>query len=227
MRQDRGGVHGLGLPPPWPGLHCGVLCFGDHLLPCQLPPAIRPGLHCGHVSYGGAVGCRSAFPRTSGRGSIAATSSPSFMVMACALPPAIRPGLHCGAAALGGDAMTAGASPGHQAGAPLRRRAARHTGDGPHNFPRPSGRGSIAATSCRAPGPRRCAASPGHQAGAPLRRRLPALHGHRHSHLPPAIRPGLHCGPPPRGAVPPRHTTFPRPSGRGSIAAVSRKRRST
>ena len=123
-----------------------MLCFGDHLLPCQLPPAIRPGLHCGNV-----------------------------------------------VAVLHGHGLRT--SPGHQAGAPLRRRAARHTGDGPHNFPRPSGRGSIAA---RGRGPCRG----------------------RRRQLPPAIRPGLHCGRSTSASRCPLSPSFPRPSGRGSIAAA-------
>jgi len=138
---------------------------------------------------------RVSFPRPSGRGSIAATSSPSFMVMACALPPAIRPGLHCGDGPPGTPATDHTTSPGHQAGAPLRLEVADLAGVVAVSFPRPSGRGSIAAvrrgvllissavTFPRPSGrgsiaaPRRTArtastaASPGHQAGAPLRRR--------------------------------------------------------
>ncbi len=37
--------------------------------------------------------------------------------------------------------------------------------------------------------------------------------------LPPAIRPGLHCGVPVEIVVGPLTRDFPRPSGRGSIAA--------
>ena len=62
------------------------------------------------------------------------------------------------------------ASPGHQAGAPLRRHSQRLA----HNGRLPS---------------------PGHQAGAPLRRAgcVAGDKGAGHG-LPPAIRPGLHCG---------------------------------
>ena len=210
----------------------------------RLPPAIRPGLHCGSAglpssssrspaSPGHQAGAPlrprhpervdpedGCFPRPSGRGSIAAEHEQRLASGARRLPPAIRPGLHCGAD---------GPLPFHCNGG---------------TFPRPSGRGSIAAWVRAWAGSSWVAASPGHQAGAPLRPltgwgfRLEGLQ------LPPAIRPGLHCGDPvwnadrlmrlPSpghqagaplrllhvGAAPrPRHP-FPRPSGRGSIAAV-------
>ena len=168
------------------------------------------------------------FPRPSGRGSIAATGRPAHRRRTTQLPPAIRPGLHCGDIVQGTRTPT------------LR------------GFPRPSGRGSIAASSTSSAWASPQSSSPGHQAGAPLRpstsRRCPAT---PHD-LPPAIRPGLHCGdgdaadrlgtwdPLPPAIRPGLHcgddgeadytlggATFPRPSGRGSIAAVSRKRRST
>ena len=111
------------------------------------------------------------------------------------LSPAIRPGLRCGTT--------------HRSGlSPLT-----------HRSPRPSGRGSVAASwpTCRPT--RRWGSLPGHQAGAPLRRSLAAtafapmiwsLPGHqagaplRRKHAP--IRP--------RAGRP-----SPRPSGRGSVAA--------
>ena len=111
----------------------------------QLPPAIRPGLHCGGAA-------RSFVDFVGGD-----------------LPPAIRPGLHCGAAANGEDSIYGG-------------------------FPRPSGRGSIAATTARTTTRWGVSASPGHQAGAPLRH-------------------------PSAGQSSSTPTHFPRPSGRGSIAA--------
>ena len=64
---------------------------------------------------------RSAFPRPSGRGSIAALRLVSNSVKPC--PP----------------------SPGHQAGAPLRHDGVGHAAGASAAFPRPSGRGSIAA----------------------------------------------------------------------------------
>ena len=137
------------------------------------------------------------------------------------LPPAIRPGLHCGAVAdVEGRAVAAG-------------------------FPRPSGRGSIAATPARKVGSVRCTASPGHQAGAPLRPGLVWRRGGVQSpspghqagaplrrlggvatscplfQLPPAIRPGLHCGGSALRCGDSGVCGFPRPSGRGSIAASS------
>ena len=136
------------------------------------------------------------------------------------LPPAIRPGLHCG----GGikDALSAPfrASPGHQAGAPLRLGGVECGPFAAVVFPRPSGRGSIAATRrCRRPTCSACfprpsgrgsiaarsgwpacrvlrPASPGHQAGAPLRLRVHLVRLGSVDALPPAIRPGLHCGTP-------------------------------
>ena len=139
---------------------------------------------------------------------------------ASCLPPAIRPGLHCGRACWDSAPTAPAASPGHQAGAPLRRdrrgrddhrdqrpspghqagaplrRVFREAGSSEGRyFPRPSGRGSIAASSSRSPPPQAPRpTSPGHQAGAPLR-------PHRVEH---------HIG---------VRLDFPRPSGRGSIAA--------
>ncbi len=138
-----------------------------------------------------------------------------------ALPPAIRPGLHCGIACADVSVRDHIASPGHQAGAPLRRPQLVEPCDVGADFPRPSGRGSIAAP------PVRSTATPG-------------------TYLPPAIRPGLPCGDVPfttltagladaspghQAGAPLRHREwgnpvgcilgFPRPSGRGSIAAYA------
>ena len=193
------------------------------LLP--LPPAIRPGLHCG--------GARHRPMRT------AHHPSPGHQAGAPLRPHRSPSGHHgCGTS-----------SPGHQAGAPLRHGVRPSLRDQSVTFPRPSGRGSIAA--CLPPDSvvRWPCASPGHQAGAPLRpgqRAQRRSHGH---HLPPAIRPGLHCGEKRghgrRPARPPRlppairpglhcggpvahfdraKRYFPRPSGRGSIAATRPRR---
>ena len=123
-------------------MHAGE---GGGVLP-GLPPAIRPGLHCGGTIVFVPQPINESFPRPSGRGSIAAALG--FCVLLLLRLP----------------------SPGHQAGAPLRR-------------------GMKAELSSAA-----VAASPGHQAGAPLR---PARSLHPYDTrplLPPAIRPGLHCG---------------------------------
>ena len=125
---------------------------------------------------------------------------PAVGVMSCGsaalLPPAIRPGLHCGRGPVG-LGITGGCrpSPGHQAGAPLRRSLVVRLASGVWFFPRPSGRGSIAAcwSGCSRPGTRR---------------------------LPPAIRPGLHCGDQIVNGDDDGEISFPRPSGRGSIAAI-------
>ena len=257
------------LPPAIrPGLHCGTRrpsrC-SSHVI--RLPPAIRPGLHCGTAATASGVSGPS-FPRPSGRGSIAAAgdavtavgsvgTSPGHQAGAplrqvrlmvvmwpvLGLPPAIRPGLHCG---LGGEVdrtvWAALPSPGHQAGAPLRPldcggaapdavvfprpsgrgsiaaieirqevpvnnafprpsgrgsiAAARPAGRraAPRRFPRPSGRGSIAAKCGVGGAESHVLASPGHQAGAPLRRQGAAPRDDEAGDLPPAIRPGLHCG---------------------------------
>ena len=111
-----------------------------------------------------------------------------------ALPPAIRPGLHCGIACADVSVRDHIASPGHQAGAPLRRPQLVEPCDVGADFPRPSGRGSIAAP------PVRSTATPG-------------------TYLPPAIRPGLHCGWLDPAPLIEEARDFPRPSGRGSIAA--------
>ena len=214
--------------------------------PPLLPPAIRPGLHCGKDIIQATKAGAGAFPRPSGRGSIAASRAGRRAPTARALPPAIRPGLHCGADQLddyptghwsspghqagaplrlvrAGHRTTAGAtSPGHQAGAPLRLLPRvdrqRHT----PAFPRPSGRGSIAARCFRAdasasPSQLPPAIRPGLHCGTNSAWRSAALQ----VPLPPAIRPGLHCGDAIHNAQLRRSTNFPRPSGRGSIAANS------
>ena len=183
------------------------------------------------------------FPRPSGRGSIAACRRDWHHREPVQLPPAIRPGLHCGKWHCGSGRLRRSASPGHQAGAPLRQGVGKrgHPGrqrlppairPGLHcgasliasasyssrSFPRPSGRGSIAAGQ----------AYTLRQVGANLPPAIrPGLHcGPRlgveeltNEHLPPAIRPGLHCGR--RCLDRSRNISpyFPRPSGRGSIAA--------
>ena len=103
----------------------------------------------------------------------------------------------------------------------MRRSPVRLTLTSPLAFPRPSGRGSIAASPRSRHDRHRSTSSPGHQAGAPLRPgyetpeplgrpRWTTSPGHqagaplRRGHvmnlinndeaLPPAIRPGLHCG---------------------------------
>jgi hypothetical protein len=196
------------LPPAIrPGLHCRRLrCRAGH----GLPPAIRPGLHCGVDMRARArrrhQGCR--FPRPSGRGSIAADSS--YADDSCTASEWTSTGTTC---------------------------------PGELNFPRPSGRGSIAAI-------RRM------RSGRASRWPSPGLHCSVDDFLPPAIRPGLHCGDPPTGhrrvpglpaairpglhcgsegagtspsglggtspghQAPGLHCGFPRPSGRGSIAAA-------
>ena len=161
------------------------------------------------------------FPRPSGRGSIAAigTSTPSGHALS--LPPAIRPGLHCGAGSLISHGSSALTSPGHQAGAPLRRGSGRRD-EGPRSvvfprpsgrgsiaagrrgslcqwwtdFPRPSGRGSIAATATVQRWRSRWPPSPGHQAGAPLRPH--SARTHRTFPAPPS--PGHQAGAPLRRA---------------------------
>ncbi len=184
-----------------------------------LPPAIRPGLHCGEF----------AAPWDTSRGA--------------GLPPAIRPGLHCGNNFMFDLRVAAAASPGHQAGAPLRR-VRRAVGHEPRRGPSP---GHQAGAPLRPGGPRRHGRSgypsPGHQAGAPLRppvvRRVavedlgfprPSGRGSiaaatagsprwTTASLPPAIRPGLHCGMWRHDCDVDVAAVFPRPSGRGSIAA--------
>ena len=135
----------------------------------RLPPAIRPGLHCGSAA---AVVC-----------------APRML-----LPPAIRPGLHCGNKEHGAGGRHVLSSPGHQAGAPLRQHLTAHLIHQMSTFPRPSGRGSIAAlrastgtirTRRRLPP----AIRPGLHCGASE----DYLRG-EYIELPPAIRPGLHCG---------------------------------
>ena len=112
-------------------------------------------------------------------------------------------------------------SPGHQAGAPLRRCQASANADSSSPFPRPSGRGSIAAAPepVRASWLRHVFPRPSGR-GSIAARRAPQLAGPVR-YLPPAIRPGLHCGVPPAGFGREMAMRFPRPSGRGSIAARS------
>ncbi len=199
----------------------------------------RPGVERGQVDA-------AAFPRPSGRGSIAAPSCRCGAPPTSPLPPAIRPGLHCGGAVAhrGGlhCLLPPAIRPGLHCGDGSRRhQALRYTA-----FPRPSGRGSIAASprptgpgSPPPPSPGHQAgaplrqlggvpndvdlhlASPGHQAGAPLRRWDPAGERRYRLRLPPAIRPGLHCGVLLGPALFQVCLGFPRPSGRGSIAAAT------
>ncbi len=185
-----------------------------------------------------------AFPRPSGRGSIAASIAACRSAVGVLLPPAIRPGLHCGATESLTVYSTPSTSPGHQAGAPLRLgdragphpwvgwlppaiRPGLHCGAAARSrsvtlrlaFPRPSGRGSIAADARRRGWWRAARSSPGHQAGAPLRRYDRVCTPTDQRELPPAIRPGLHCGSVGVLRAPAAPAAFPRPSGRGSIAA--------
>ena len=181
----------------------------------DLPPAIRPGLHCGKSRWN----------------AIAAVAR---------LPPAIRPGLHCGHSIVQDRFPGIPPSPGHQAGAPLRPLF----GEAPlaHDLPSP---GHQAGAPLRQlvlseHNRLRLASSPGHQAGAPLRPAVGVMSCGSAALLPPAIRPGLHwlfgwlpgCGSSPghqagaplrragAAAVDPVLDDFPRPSGRGSIAAT-------
>ena len=208
-----------------------------------------------------------AFPRPSGRGSIAAVLASQVCSPATVSSPGHQAGAPLRPRARHLTGAGQGASPGHQAGAPLRQAGLARPAGGPRSFPRPSGRGSIAARTrpgarCRRkddfprpsgrgsiaavrgshrvrplggfprpsgrgsiaaarPAGRRAAprrfprpsgrgsiaakcgvggaeshvlASPGHQAGAPLRRQGAAPRDDEAGDLPPAIRPGLHCG---------------------------------
>ena len=238
------------LPIPSPGHQAGAPLRPAYIVGLfggvpPLPPAIRPGLHCGRqdpdtffsvssTSPGHQAGAplrrrrgcagrsarSAAFPRPSGRGSIAAARGCRRRRAAARLPPAIRPGLHCGRATRSVSTPRMAASPGHQAGAPLRRSMNSGLLVGPGVFPRPSGRGSIAAPTAPCRSIATAVPSPGHQAGAPLR--LGFGHGRVPPgwRLPPAIRPGLHCGLSRGGDFGWRGYSFPRPSGRGSIAAI-------
>ncbi len=159
-----------------------------------------------------------------------------------ALPPAIRPGLHCGVDWNRLWRRRYPTSPGHQAGAPLRQ-TCRPRGSC-HHGASPGHQAGAPLRRCReALHRRRDRASPGHQAGAPLRRvyrgalwwGAAASPGHqagaplRRPSNPVGASPGM--GPSPghqAGAPLRRHREaptaelrhpFPRPSGRGSIAA--------
>ena len=140
-----------------------------------LPPAIRPGLHCGSAPSDKTGITLYGFPRPSGRGSIAALPGASAADSTAIFP---RPS--------GRGSIAAGAA--YYANRSVR------------GFPRPSGRGSIAAWPAAPWHPVASAASPGHQAGAPLRRGGAEFLGHVETRLPPAIRPGLHCGADPDGS---------------------------
>ena len=174
MRQHRQDRRGDALRRASPGHQAGAplrRARRDRRWPthARLPPAIRPGLHCGPTMR----------------------RSP---VALATLPPAIRPGLHCGPTALVVTAIRSEASPGHQAGAPLRHSCC--VGD-------------------RLPG---CALPPAIRPGLHCGTKHARLRGARRV-LPPAIRPGLHCGQAGRQVASVDELRFPRPSGRGSIAA--------
>ena len=163
-----------------------------------LPPAIRPGLHCGAHTSPSSRGLWSELPPAIRPGLHCGSMSAVGFHVSPVLPPAIRPGLHCGDAEWGCLAASAVGFPRPSGRGSIAARRTTHSADSTApSFPRPSGRGSIAA--------------PGR--GSP-----PSTT----SRLPPAIRPGLHCGvAPPRGGMG-GAARFPRPSGRGSIAATAR-----
>ena len=180
LRHPVGLSHQEGRDRPSPGHQAGApLRPRDGRQPHRvwhLPPAIRPGLHCGLLFWVSLLLGIVSFPRPSGRGSIAASSSPDSPESGPELPPAIRPGLHCGperhAVRTRSDSpLPPAIRPGLHCGVtvPTLARSLRTI------FPRPSGRGSIAAPTSRRPRSRRCRTSPGHQAGAPLRRLSPDL----------------------------------------------------
>ena len=162
-----------------------------------LPPAIRPGLHCGSTRRASTTTARAFDPASPGHQAGAPLRRDD--VAPCpmergGLPPAIRPGLHCGRSPTGCSRVHQRPSPGHQAGAPLR--------------PPVVGQSMMDDEM----------ASPGHQAGAPLRHHVKCKPSQ--SWRP---SPGHQAGAPLRlrgalGSAPIR-CFFPRPSGRGSIAA--------
>ena len=121
-------------------------------------------------------------------------STSSCLPVSLILPPAIRPGLHCGLYENPATSARPSPSPGHQAGAPLRRHAAELRPEPLQLLP-PAIRPGLHCGTNDYDGARlRRPSSPGHQAGAPLRL----------AHVVEHVGEGV---------------DFPRPSGRGSIAA--------
>ena len=163
------------LPPAIrPGLHCGGWFQGVKWGGAVVFP--RPS---GRGSIAAAGAARMSwtyriFPRPSGRGSIAAMVSCTSPVATIRLPPAIRPGLHCGAGLLVREDIAARLPPAIRPGLhcgsdedvekakqlqlPPAIRPGLHCGTDQQkaqiktmqDFPRPSGRGSIAAPCRRA-----------------------------------------------------------------------------
>ena len=86
------------------------------------------------------------------------------------------------------------ASPGHQAGAPLRPRLIRRRGGVQVGLPPDIRPGLHCGSRSRTLPGSSPSASPGHQAGAPLRQVDERVTLPVEPFLPPAIRPGLHCG---------------------------------
>ena len=183
-------------------------------------PAIRPGLRCGDTIAPNYEGPAPPLPGHQAGAPLRRDDAPAAVAADCCPSPAIRPGLRCGVIPVLVRLAFCTSLPGHQAGAPLRRRpragddqrrrspspAIRpglRCGDRGHDRaasdawdpPRPSGRGSVAATATALTASRSALALPGHQAGAPLRRRLrPRDRRRGHRRPSPAIRPGLRCG---------------------------------
>ena len=190
------GVGGIALLPPAirPGLHCGYRSELQTDAEDLLPPAIRPGLHCGDAFASTSASSWRASPGHQAGAPLRPGHHPPVDRGARHLPPAIRPGLHCGWAISEREADRA-------ARLPPAIRPGLHCG------------ALIALSTLTG-----WTSSPGHQAGAPLRR-IEVLDQPAHDNLPPAIRPGLHCGTRDQMAALGGGGSFPRPSGRGSIAA--------
>ena len=162
----------------------------------------------------------SFFPRPSGRGSIAAPTTTTAPDSGAHLPPAIRPGLHCGFPAVVVVSSGWPASPGHQAGAPLRRREGRGPGVKRAGLPPAIRPGLHCGGASHGGYPGALVASPGHQAGAPLRLAHVVEHVGEGVDFPRpsgrgSIAASTHIFQVSNGGA-----VFPRPSGRGSIAAV-------
>ena len=173
LRPRVGGVHRLRRPPVTavlgPRLHCGLAGVAQLRLGLRVTAVLGPRLHCGLHTPGHGCRCPQPSPRSSDRGSIAATPTSASSPLKAGVTAVLGPRLHCGedhpdvkgererlsprSSDRGSIAASAGHSRRHRerchrgprTAAPLRPRLRGALAQGFRWSPRSSDRGSIAA----------------------------------------------------------------------------------